>query len=76
VVKDLDKLKKMYLEYERAMNKDEIREDILTLIKSIEDKLATSKKSASFEDFDLSHKLVKRRNAHTNGKTLHIQIRD
>jgi len=43
VVKDLDKLKKMYLEYERAMNKDEMREDILSLIKSIEDKLATSK---------------------------------
>jgi hypothetical protein len=37
ISKDLDRLVKMHAEFEHAINKDEMREDIMLLIKKVED---------------------------------------
>lgn len=79
ITKDLERLGKMCKEFELALNKDDVREDIMKMIKTVEDKLTTckqtlenqwltlSKKTASFEDFDLNHKVKKRQQAYSSG---------
>lgn len=69
---EIDKLLKLRGEYERALNKFEVIQDLVSLIKSIESKinnnnsvleeywLTLAKKGHSFEDFDLNHKVQKR----------------
>ena len=76
---EIEKLIKLHGEFDRALNKFEVRQDIMILIKSIEAKinnnnsvledywLTLSKKATAFEDFDLNHKVQKRQLSQNEG---------
>lgn len=49
---EIDKLIKLHAEYENALNKFEVRQDLMRLIKSIEDKLSLNK--SVLEDYWLT----------------------
>lgn len=86
--KDIDSLKKNAEEYEFALNKEQMRNELISLVKALSLKMeenkmqveeywiTLAKKSASFEDFDICHKVHKRQKVHNEGHTLQIQIRD
>ena len=86
--KDIDSLTKNFKEYEHALNKEQMRNELIEQVKALSLKMeenkiqveeywiTLAKKSESFEDFDVCHKVQKRRKVHNEGHTLQIQIRD
>lgn len=88
ITKQIEVLRKLAAEWEFTLNKEQVRNQLIEKVREISLKIETNKqqaedywrtlakKSASFEDFDVCHKVSKRRKVHNDGHTMQIQIRD
>lgn len=84
----LTKLQKIANEYDRAMNKNDVKRNAFKVIAELEKMFARmeetvetgwsslQKKYRHFSDFDLTHKHKKRASKHAKCETLTVQIKD